>query len=174
MLSKEQELDFSCCQNVNKLLLVFVNLQEKTVGKTQTHAEGKKVSEKFSSVVWRQSARSAPQSCMLVVAGNLLEAESAVKVEEREKYLAEKCPPLELPYSRDELMVSPDQRPSDKVRHEQKLLRNRGGHAQTDLCACQELCKQLHEQIGVSEEERYSIEFKLNMVLNEVRHVLRS
>lgn len=44
---------------------------------------------------------------MLVVAGNLLEAESAVKVEEREKYLAEKCPPLELPYSRDELLVSP-------------------------------------------------------------------
>lgn len=30
-----------------------------------------------------------------------------VKVEEREKYLADKCPPLELPYSRDELMVSP-------------------------------------------------------------------
>lgn len=45
---------------------------------------------------------------MLVVAANLLEAESVVKVEEREKYLAEKCPPLELPYSRDELMVSPD------------------------------------------------------------------
>lgn len=45
---------------------------------------------------------------MLVVAGNLLEAESAVKVEEREKFLAEKCPPLELPYSRDELMVSSD------------------------------------------------------------------
>lgn len=44
---------------------------------------------------------------MLVVAGNLLEAESVVKVEEREKYLADKCPPLELPYSRDELMVSP-------------------------------------------------------------------
>lgn len=50
---------------------------------------------------------------MLVVAGNLLEAESVVKVEEREKYLAEKCPPLQLPYSRDELMVSPDQRPLD-------------------------------------------------------------
>ncbi|TNN00751.1 troponin I type 2a (skeletal, fast), tandem duplicate 2 [Takifugu rubripes] len=76
------------------------------------------------------------KSCMLVVAGNLLEAESVVKVEEREKYLADKCPPLELPYSRDELM---------------------------------ELCKQLHQQVGVSEEERYCIEFKLNMVLNEVR-----
>lgn len=65
----------------------------------------------FCSLQWfghRQSATSAPQSCMLVVAANLLEAESAVKVEEREKYLAEKCPPLELPYSRDELMVSPD------------------------------------------------------------------
>lgn len=50
-----------------------------------------------------------------MVAGNLLEAESAVKVEEREKHLAEKCPPLELPYSRDELMVSPDERPLDQV-----------------------------------------------------------
>lgn len=35
----------------------------------------------------------------------------------------------------------------------------------------QELCKQLHEQIDISEEERYCIEFKLNMVLNEVRHI---
>lgn len=33
----------------------------------------------------------------------------------------------------------------------------------------QELCEKLHEQIDLSEEERYSIEFKLNMVLNEVR-----
>lgn len=35
----------------------------------------------------------------------MLEAESTVKAEEREKFLAEKCPPLELPYSKDELMV---------------------------------------------------------------------
>lgn len=48
-----------------------------------------------------------------MVAGNLLDAESVVKVDEREKYLADKCPPLELPYSRDELMVSPGQRPLD-------------------------------------------------------------
>lgn len=40
-----------------------------------------------------------------MVANNLLEAESTVKAEEREKFLSEKCPPLELPYSKDELMV---------------------------------------------------------------------
>lgn len=40
-----------------------------------------------------------------MVAGNLLEAESSAKVDEREKFLAEKCPPLDLPYSRDELLV---------------------------------------------------------------------
>lgn len=37
------------------------------------------------------------------------------------------------------------------------------------LVFLQELCQKLHEQIGISEEERYGIEFKLNMVLNEVR-----
>lgn len=42
---------------------------------------------------------------MLVVANNLLEAEAAVKAEEREKFLADKCPPMDLPYSRDELVV---------------------------------------------------------------------
>ncbi|KAM4553477.1 troponin I, fast skeletal muscle-like [Fundulus diaphanus] len=76
------------------------------------------------------------KSCMLVVANNLLEAESQVKATEREKFLAEKCPPLDVPYSREELM---------------------------------ELCKKLHQEINISEEERYSTEFKLNMVLNEVR-----
>lgn len=76
------------------------------------------------------------KSCMLVVAGNLLEAESSVKATEREKFLAEKCPPLELPYSKEEL---------------------------------EELCKKLHAEIDLSEEERYCIEFKLNMVLSEVR-----
>ncbi len=40
-----------------------------------------------------------------MVANTLLDAESTVKAEEREKFLAEKCPPLELPYSRDELTV---------------------------------------------------------------------
>ncbi|KAM7397295.1 hypothetical protein PAMP_020279 [Pampus punctatissimus] len=73
---------------------------------------------------------------MLVVANNLLDAEATIKAEERERFLAEKCPPLELPYSKDELL---------------------------------ELCKLLHEKIDVSEEERYTIEYKLNMVLNEVR-----
>lgn len=42
---------------------------------------------------------------MLLVATNLLEAEASVKVGEREKFLADKCPPLELPYSKDELLV---------------------------------------------------------------------
>lgn len=37
----------------------------------------------------------------------------------------------------------------------------------------QELCQKLHKQIDISEEERYCIEFKLNMVLNEVRPVPR-
>jgi len=76
------------------------------------------------------------KSSMLVVATNLLEAESVEKASERERFLADKCPPLELPYSKDELV---------------------------------ELCQKLQEQIDVSEEERYSIEFKLNLVLNEVR-----
>ncbi|XP_047248401.1 troponin I, fast skeletal muscle-like [Girardinichthys multiradiatus] len=76
------------------------------------------------------------KSCMLVVANNLLEAESQVKATERETFLAEKCPPLDVPYSREELM---------------------------------ELCKKLHQQINISEEERYCTEFKLNMVLDEVR-----
>lgn len=112
---------------------------------------------------------------MLVVAANLLEAESAVKVEEREKYLAEKCPPLELPYSRDELMVSPD-----LTVDRDNTSESCGGSVveatpSKRVSACQELCKELHQQIGVSEEERYGIEFKLNMVLNEVSNtVLRS
>ncbi|XP_019934558.1 troponin I, fast skeletal muscle-like isoform X2 [Paralichthys olivaceus] len=76
------------------------------------------------------------KSCMLVVANNLLDAEAGVKAGEREKFLAEKCPPLDIPYSKDELV---------------------------------ELCQKFHEQIDISEEERYCIEFKLNMVLNEVR-----
>ncbi|KAM3870194.1 troponin I, fast skeletal muscle-like [Diretmus argenteus] len=76
------------------------------------------------------------KSCMLAVAKDLLEAEASAKGDEREVYLAEKCPPLELPYSKDELL---------------------------------ELCKKLHEQIHLGEEEKYGIEFKLNLVLNEVR-----
>lgn len=35
----------------------------------------------------------------------MLDAESQVKADDREKFLAGKCPPLELPYSKDELMV---------------------------------------------------------------------
>ncbi|XP_075995397.1 troponin I, fast skeletal muscle-like [Genypterus blacodes] len=86
----------------------------------------------------RMSARKKHQlkSSMLVVANMLLEAESKVKVDEREKFLGDKCPPLDLPGSKEELM---------------------------------ELCKKLHEQIDLSEEERYCSEFKLDLVRNEVR-----
>lgn len=42
---------------------------------------------------------------MLTVAGTLLEAEASTKADEREKFLAGKCPPLDLPYARDELLV---------------------------------------------------------------------
>ncbi|XP_037308527.1 troponin I, fast skeletal muscle-like isoform X2 [Pungitius pungitius] len=76
------------------------------------------------------------KGCMLLVATNMLEAEAGVKVGERENFLSDKCPALELPYSKDEL---------------------------------EELCKKLHDQINISEEERYSIEFKLNLVMTEVR-----
>uniref|UniRef100_A0A8C6WFA4 Troponin I type 2a (skeletal, fast), tandem duplicate 2 n=1 Tax=Neogobius melanostomus TaxID=47308 RepID=A0A8C6WFA4_9GOBI len=76
------------------------------------------------------------KSCMLVVANTLLENEASVKAKERETFLKDKIPPLELPYSKDELI---------------------------------ELCEKLHEQIDMSEEERYCLEFKLNMVLEEVR-----
>lgn len=41
-------------------------------------------------------------------------------------------------------------------------------HTLKEVFPLQELCKKLHEQIDISEEERYCIEFKLNMVLNEV------
>ncbi|XP_072290931.1 troponin I, fast skeletal muscle-like [Eucyclogobius newberryi] len=76
------------------------------------------------------------KSCMLVVANTLLENEAVAKVAERENALKDKCPSLELPHSKEELM---------------------------------ELCEKLHEQIDLSEEERYCLEFKLNMVLEEVR-----
>ncbi|XP_037539166.1 troponin I, fast skeletal muscle [Nematolebias whitei] len=76
------------------------------------------------------------KSCMLVVANNLLEAEAQTKTTERERFLAEKCPPMDIPYSREELI---------------------------------ELCKKLHQEINISEEERYCTEFKLNQVLSEVR-----
>ena len=43
---------------------------------------------------------------MLSVAKEMLEAEAVVKVEERDKFLQENCPPLDVPYSREELTVS--------------------------------------------------------------------
>ncbi|XP_059916639.1 troponin I, fast skeletal muscle-like isoform X3 [Gadus macrocephalus] len=43
------------------------------------------------------------KSCMLTVAKELLEAEAVVKAEERDKFLQDNCPPLDVPYSREEL-----------------------------------------------------------------------
>lgn len=40
-----------------------------------------------------------------MVANTLLEAEAEQKAEEREKFLTDKCPQMDLPYSRDELLV---------------------------------------------------------------------
>lgn len=42
---------------------------------------------------------------MLMVANNLLETEATAKAQERETFLAEACPPVDVPYSRDELLV---------------------------------------------------------------------
>lgn len=42
---------------------------------------------------------------MLGVAKDLLEAEALEKAEERKRYLEEKCPVLDFPHSKDELMV---------------------------------------------------------------------
>nr|XP_046250908.1 troponin I, fast skeletal muscle-like [Scatophagus argus] len=125
LLSTWSAWDFVCVSEIQTNLCVcFIKT---TPGSSLTMAAEKRLSARRKHTL---------KSCMLVVANNLLDAESTVKAEEREKFLAEKCPPLELPYSKDELM---------------------------------ELCKKLHEQIDISEEERYCIEFKLNMVLNEVR-----
>ncbi|CAL8375334.1 unnamed protein product [Arctogadus glacialis] len=76
------------------------------------------------------------KSFMLTVAKDLLEAEAVVKAEERDKFLQDNCPPLDVPYSREELT---------------------------------ELCLSLHDEINLGEEEKYGIEFKLGLVLNEVR-----
>ena len=40
------------------------------------------------------------------VAKDLLEAEAKEKVEERKKYMEENCPPLDMPHSKEELMVN--------------------------------------------------------------------
>ena len=47
---------------------------------------------------------------MLVVANTLLDTESTKKAQERQKFLEEKCPPLELPYSNEELVVRQENR----------------------------------------------------------------
>ncbi|KAK6318473.1 hypothetical protein J4Q44_G00117640 [Coregonus suidteri] len=44
------------------------------------------------------------KSCMLAVAKDLLEAEALEKVKERERYMDENCPPLEIPHSKDDLV----------------------------------------------------------------------
>merc|ERR1712168_200221 len=86
----------------------------------------------------RMSARRKHQikGSMLTVAMDLLGEEATRKAEERETYLSENCPPIQLPHSRDELMA---------------------------------MVKQLNDQVNAGEEEKYSIEFKLNLVINEVK-----
>merc|ERR1712212_399097 len=76
------------------------------------------------------------KGCMLTVAMDMLGEEATRKAEERESFLSEKCPPIQLPHSRDELLA---------------------------------MVKQLNEQVNAGEEEKYGIEFKLNLVINEVR-----
>jgi len=76
------------------------------------------------------------KGCMLTVAMDMLGEEATRKAEERETFLSEKCPPIQLPHSRDELLA---------------------------------MVKQLNEQVNAGEEEKYGIEFKLNLVINEVR-----
>ncbi|XP_041705470.1 troponin I, fast skeletal muscle [Coregonus clupeaformis] len=44
------------------------------------------------------------KSCMLAVAKDWLEAEALEKTKERERYMEENCPPLEMPHSKDDLM----------------------------------------------------------------------
>nr|ACM08975.1 Troponin I, fast skeletal muscle [Salmo salar] len=44
------------------------------------------------------------KSCMLAVAKDLLEAEALEKVKERERYMDENCPLLEIPHSKDDLV----------------------------------------------------------------------
>ncbi|KAJ7998035.1 hypothetical protein DPEC_G00218360 [Dallia pectoralis] len=44
------------------------------------------------------------KSCMLAVAKDWLEAEAIEKVKEREKYMDENCPPLDIPPSKEQLM----------------------------------------------------------------------
>lgn len=66
--------------------------------------------------IWSNKARLSPQidclsddfclqSLMLQVAKDLLEAESKEKVQERERYMEEHCPPLCLPICKEELQV---------------------------------------------------------------------
>jgi len=76
------------------------------------------------------------KGCMLTVAMDMLGEEAIKKTEERENYLVEACPPIQLPHSREELMA---------------------------------MVKQLNEQVNAGEEEKYGIEFKLNLVINEVK-----
>lgn len=42
---------------------------------------------------------------MLALAKDWLEAEALEKVKERERYMAENCPPLEMSHSKEDLMV---------------------------------------------------------------------
>uniref|UniRef100_A0A3P9IF29 Troponin I, fast skeletal muscle n=1 Tax=Oryzias latipes TaxID=8090 RepID=A0A3P9IF29_ORYLA len=75
------------------------------------------------------------KSLMLSIAKGILEEEDREREEEREKYMAEYCPPLAMPRTLQEL---------------------------------QELCREIHHKIDVTDEERYDLEAKVNKANKEI------
>uniref|UniRef100_A0A8C7Y013 Troponin I, fast skeletal muscle n=1 Tax=Oryzias sinensis TaxID=183150 RepID=A0A8C7Y013_9TELE len=75
------------------------------------------------------------KSLMLSIAKGILEEEDREREEEREKYMAECCPPLAMPRTLQEL---------------------------------QELCREIHHKIDVTDEERYDLEAKVNKANKEI------
>lgn len=102
------------------------------------------------------------KSMMLVVAKDLLEAEQIEKKEERKRYMEESCPPLSYPSSKEELQVQ------FGCYYFQKIFLEIQSFSMFFFCQ-QELCKELHAKIDVIDEERYILEHKAIMVVDEVR-----
>lgn len=99
---------------------------------------------------------------MLQVAKELLEAEEIEKKEERKRYMEEHCPPLSCPSSKQELQVQFSYYSYYKL----DILEIQS--LSMKFCQ-QELCKKLHAKVDVVDEERYILEQKAIMVVNEVR-----
>ncbi|XP_067256759.1 troponin I, fast skeletal muscle-like [Chanodichthys erythropterus] len=81
------------------------------------------------------SRRHHLKSLILAIAKDLMEAEVKQREEDRIHYMEEKCPPLSLPGSVQEL---------------------------------QDLCKKLHQQIDVTDEERYDMSVKVEKSDKEI------